>query len=637
MSATPERFQKLLASTERTRRSHDVPPEDVRESGLLKQAITLWHPTESQPGDITMLREAALDLRRYAEEWKAYCHTVSEEVVRPILVVQVEDGSGRQLSKTSIGSAIDAITDVLGPLDVRAFAHAFEEHSLIEVDGHDLRYLAPAAIDADPDVKVVFFKTALNTGWDCPRAEVMMSFRRAKDVTLIAQLVGRMVRTPLARPIGTNAFLNTVNLYLPHYDSSGLDKVIEHLTDAERDTAVPTDIRKGAERIDLTLDPALANCVAALSSLPSYVIPRTHRVSEVRRMMRMARLLSNSGIYTDAPDEGRSLLTRYLIERVEELEGDAEFSRQVAEKAALDISGRRHSLEDSSSLKESKRLAVSAENIRDLFEASGRALGEGLHLDYLQARCASGDVEPQRARLELITLIHTQPNDRSAVESLAQTRVQAWISQFRQQISQLNDADRQRFEEVLKMGGRPVERRVDDLPSQISERLAKTTWHHHLYVGPDGRFPESLNSWERAVIEAEIGKESDNGDLVDGRDDIVGWWRNPPRKDWSFCIPYEHGGEIKPVYPDFLLFRRHGSTLVIDIIDPHAESLGDAADKARGLAQFARSHGIDVGRIEMVSVKNHRLRRLDLQNEKTREAVLAISTSAQLAKLFDDV
>src|SRR5689334_23855465 len=45
-------------------------------------------------------------------------------------------------------------------------------------------------IHDDPDVRVVFFKTSLNTGWDCPRAEVMMSFRAATDSTYIAQLVG---------------------------------------------------------------------------------------------------------------------------------------------------------------------------------------------------------------------------------------------------------------------------------------------------------------------------------------------------------------------------------------------------------------------------------------------------------------
>lgn len=37
-----------------------------------------------------------------------------------------------------------------------------------------------------PLAELVLFKMSLSTGWDCPRAEVMMSFRRAADHTFIA-------------------------------------------------------------------------------------------------------------------------------------------------------------------------------------------------------------------------------------------------------------------------------------------------------------------------------------------------------------------------------------------------------------------------------------------------------------------
>jgi len=636
MSATPERFQKLVAGTGRTTRSYDVSPEDVRESGLLKQTITLWHPTESQPGDMTMLRQAASDLRMFSEEWKTYCKEEDEPVVRPILLVQVEDGSARRLSKTPIAQAIDAINDAIGPFDSRAFAHAFEEHSVVSVDGHDLRYLAPASIDTDLDVRVVFFKTALNTGWDCPRAEVMMSFRRAKDVTLIAQLVGRMVRTPLARPVGTRPFLNNVNLYLPHYDSDGLDKVVEHLTSPDRDTALPADVDRGSQRVAVCLDPDLAFCVAALSKVPSYTIPRANRTSELRRMMRLARQLSNTGILTAAPEQARSLVTDRLIKRVGELTGDPKFEELKAERAQLEISGRQHNLEDQSDSKQAHKLNVSAENIRDLFEVAGRRLGEGVHRDFLQVRCLTDKVEVRTARLEFVALMHAEFDERASIESLAQARVQEWSTEHRGAISALDDGDRQRFEAVLKMGGKPIQGKLDSLPEQLLERTQENYWQRHLYIDGEGLFPQKLNTWERATLEAEIGSEDEDGNLSGGRSDVVGWLRNPPRKDHSFCIPYSQAGEVKPVYPDFLLFREEGDQVVVDIIDPHAESLGDAADKARGLAQYARDHGLDVGRIELVSLKRGDIRRLDLKNEKTRESVLAISSSAQLAKLFDE-
>src|SRR5206468_1630092 len=60
ISATPERFTALLAGTERTTRPPvNVDPDAVRASGLLKDAITLYHPEETQPSDLTLLRAAA--------------------------------------------------------------------------------------------------------------------------------------------------------------------------------------------------------------------------------------------------------------------------------------------------------------------------------------------------------------------------------------------------------------------------------------------------------------------------------------------------------------------------------------------------------------------------------------------------
>src|SRR5438046_10499073 len=92
-----------------------------------------------------------------------------------------------------------------------------------------IRKIDASKIQDDPSVRGVFVKTALTTGWDCPRAEVMMSFRKAQDATLIAQLVGRMVRTPLARRVENNDLLSSVWLALPHYDEEGVKQIVERL------------------------------------------------------------------------------------------------------------------------------------------------------------------------------------------------------------------------------------------------------------------------------------------------------------------------------------------------------------------------------------------------------------------------
>ncbi len=56
-----------------------------------------------------------------------------------------------------------------------------------------------------------------------------MSFRSAQDPTHITQLLGRMVRTPLARRIPGNDRLNSVDCLLPHFDRKAVEAVADVL------------------------------------------------------------------------------------------------------------------------------------------------------------------------------------------------------------------------------------------------------------------------------------------------------------------------------------------------------------------------------------------------------------------------
>ena len=120
--------------------------------------------------------------------------------------------------------SVTVIQREIGPLAVNEIVHCFQDKEEIQYGGCIIRRMDASRIQDSPDVKVVLFKTALTTGWDCPRAEVMMSFRRSVDATTIAQLVGRMIRTPLARRIESDEALNVVELFLPHYDTENLGK-----------------------------------------------------------------------------------------------------------------------------------------------------------------------------------------------------------------------------------------------------------------------------------------------------------------------------------------------------------------------------------------------------------------------------
>ncbi len=111
--------------------------------------------------------------------------------------------------------------------------HTFGSTGTLSIHGLTVPHIEPSEIAEDRRIRVVLFKENLSTGWDCPRAETMMSFRRAEDATYIAQLLGRMVRTPLQCHILVDDSLNDVRLFLPYFNQDTVQKVIDELQATE--------------------------------------------------------------------------------------------------------------------------------------------------------------------------------------------------------------------------------------------------------------------------------------------------------------------------------------------------------------------------------------------------------------------
>jgi type III restriction enzyme len=623
ISATVERFQRLIEGTSRTSRSFDVDPVDVRESGLLKEVIILYHPTEEQPSDITLLRAAGRAWRDMGSKWKAYCTEQNIDLVAPILVVQVEDGSGQSLSRTDLAEVIAALDSEIGPLPERALAHAFQEGAPRQFGGRNVRYLAPSDIDTDPDVQVVFFKTSLNTGWDCPRAEAMMSFRRALDATSIAQLVGRMVRTPLARSVESDQQLNSVPLYLPHYDEAGLARVIDILTGAD---IGPVRVERGENLVSLHPAEGSEKAFDALTQLPSYVVPKRGTSNQVRRLMKLARLLSNDALDRDAPEKATAALVAVLDTAYSRLVKTETFKKIVEENGTIKVDAVSWRLgEAMETAATTFELAVSDENVNDLFDVAGRMIAEGIHKAWWRARIAEKGVSPEQAKLEIFALASIA-SVVSELQSRAQVLTQEWLNKRASAIRSLSEASRAMYAEVQRLASDPEIVPLTFPSDSINISRGATSWSGHIYVNGSGKAPLALNGWETQVIESEME-----------RPDFRFWLRNFDRKTWSLTVPYEKDGRWAPLYPDFLVVREEDDgTLVVDLLDPHTISLADAPAKAAGLAKYAAKHAPEFGRIELIIVKDGQLRRLDLKDETVRNRVASVQHHSHLLQLFDD-
>ncbi len=630
ISATPRRFDDLVAGTGRTTRRAEADVDEVRASGLIKERVVVWRPEHGLThSDSTLLARAAQSLQDYQLRWTRYCDDQGIATVAPILVVQVEDKTSDAITATNLEHAIETIEEVVGPLHPDSYAHCFGDAPANVIAGlRRIRYLRPADIAEDPQATVVFFKTALSTGWDCPRAEVIMSYRSAVDADFIAQLVGRMVRTPLARRIDSDEVLNSVALYLPRYDRGAVQNILRQLRAGDPDLQAPIDADEGTGVVncDRVADSfELIDDVA--QQVRTYIVPRPHRMAPIVRLERLAGALSDYDIVEDAPMAMSNQLCDQLWGRLLERRNDGEFDAQIERARTLGLTATTLSYLTGETDSETVRVTSTSRSIERLFDQVGARVGAGLH-EKLWRRIRRDDstIDGDTARLQAIATL-SLTSTLNELDNTARDRFDDWMNANTDAIDALNESARHEFERLQEHADDPSDRALA-LPHTVQSRRSDKSidWPKHLYA-EEGLYPDELNKWETNVVEEQL---ADN--------DLVCWVRNKERKSWALTIPYENGnGSYSAMYPDFLFFREVDGEVTVDLIDPHGIHLVDAPAKARGLARYADRHGAVFGRFEMVIYDSDtdRQHTLDLKSATTRRRVAGVTTAQHLADLFD--
>ena len=634
ISATIERFRAAMeGATDRT----DYPPvqvdiDKVRASGLVKDEIGLDEPDEKGSFGSTLLREAVQATLDYEQRWSAYSDVTGEPEVLPVLVLQVPD----KASTNKLGELVDVIESEWSGLGPHAVAHVFGEHEPIELGTRTLRWVHPESIQDDSEIRVVLAKTAISTGWDCPRAEVLYSERPASDATHIAQVVGRMVRQPLAHRIATDDALNSVACFLPKFDRSRLGTIkaeLEGVGKANGEGALGASVVRDPKVFarNSALDPQVFTLVETLQGLPAPDI----LASPLRRARVLAQLLTDdkSGVAL-MPAAGQQL-TKVLNKRLDGLA--AEHDEQVEENVEDIETGQIHRSRLSAVGEElesttRKVRTHSADIDRDTRKIIKR-IKEGAGQDYYAHRVekdgAGADKYEVRIRVAALLMIDDVVQ---AVDDAATKWVQERLEQFAVEIKNTTGATRNDYLRVQEqtVDPEPVDLILRDnlkTATRDSDGNPLPTFAGHLYADGGGEFPVTLNKWERTVVDTEIGRQS-----------FVAWYRNPARATAAALrIAYQtDAGDWTSLQPDFVVVsRRDDGSLGVSIVDPHGDHLADAKNKLKALARYAERFGDQFVRIESITeASDGTLRSLDLKEEAVRQAV-ADFAGAEVATLYE--
>lgn len=635
ISATVERFETAMKDAKGRTALPSVVVDSalVQASGLLKDDIVLSIPTEQGVFDTVLLRRAVEKVRASTAAWLAYADEQEEaDPVIPLLVVQVGD----KPTQETLVRTLDTIYDTWPELGHDAVANVFGEHQDLLIGQQNVPYIEPQRVQDSTHVRVLLAKSAISTGWDCPRAEVLVSMRPAKDRTHITQLLGRMIRTPLARRIPGNELLNSVDCLLPFFDRKTATGVAEMLMkgatskdEEETGTGGGEGRRVLFEPVDLFPNPAVPQEVwDRFATLPSVTIPKKG-VKPVRRLTALATALSKDGLVEGAVAESHRYLHAVLDGRAVQYKDKVDTARtdvltMSGEEARGHIGG--------GFTYKSFQESADPRAIEDSYRAAARVLSPALcstYVDHL-VPADSDDDELLDANITVAALGRVE-EIAQAVEHEADALAARWLNQTRVARKGLPDERQAEYDRLEGMSTQPerisltvpkaaqaetMVREQDGTESPLETRLM------HLMAAEDGSYPISLNEWERSVLDSEMQQPG-----------FKGWYRNPARATKeSLAIAYrEDTGNWKAVRPDFIFFGTdHAGQVVADLVDPHGHHLSDALPKLRGLAAFAEKYQGEFRRIESVAETGGTMRVLDLTKHHVRQAIRDAKTAKGL-------
>ncbi len=242
ITATPNEKDELEAR--RLNSYYDVPREDVVEQGLIKEAIVTQTEEDFEGLTGKDLDKTLLEIgMKKREELKAEYQALGKNI-NPLMLIQLPNDDSKLIEKGEQKKE-DIVTEYLlkNKVPAHRIAKWFDKNP--RPDGLE---------DNDNEHDFLLFKQTAGTGWDCPRASVLVMFREIQSNTFYTQTVGRILRMP--EPQAKEDYKNSPNLRLGYLYTNYKRKEIQIPDQNPKNQPLTQTAKrkKGIENIELPSD-----------------------------------------------------------------------------------------------------------------------------------------------------------------------------------------------------------------------------------------------------------------------------------------------------------------------------------------------------------------------------------------------
>lgn len=193
MSATPV-LNDMMARVK-------VNSSKVIDEGMIKKEIIINDGIDKVVDDELDSESVILESAYLKQKELKMKYQEQNSNVNPLVLIQLPNSSAGDVKKESVIKYLESkgITEENGKLAIWLSDEKINNESDI-------------LLDNDGKVEYLIFKQAIDTGWDCPRAQILVKFRETNSIIFEIQTVGRILRMPEAKHYMDDV-LNTAYVY----------------------------------------------------------------------------------------------------------------------------------------------------------------------------------------------------------------------------------------------------------------------------------------------------------------------------------------------------------------------------------------------------------------------------------------
>ncbi len=502
-----------------------VEPKDVIDEGMIKKELIINEKIDEITDDEVDSQEVVLqtaykkrlELKKLFEKEKAN--------INPLVLVQIPtaeagDDKIKAVRKFLADKGITERKDGTGNGKLAIW--------LSEQKSETLDWVS----EPDNEIEFLIFKQAIDTGWDCPRAHILVKFRESHSETFEIQTVGRILRMPEQKHYASEdlnrgyIYTNVQSIIVKKEEYN--PNIIKHLKAVRKEVYKPIKLtsyyKSRADYGDITssFTPVFEKTACEHFGLKGDHTMFAQNVAKVEK----------EGVILDVKKYQQDIIANAKIEGTtfDEIEGKID----SAARARLTIAGN-----DLQALFEQiiKERLGSFKNVKRSVPAVKTAIYTWFR-KYLGSKAW-----PEEMILVQMVLAHN--GNRKQFEEILASAIEAYKAV--------------REKEILK--------RVEESEQFYDFEIAKESFFNQ---HTDERVEHEKFVYEPCYLSASRLNPEKNFEkfLVENSDKIVWWWKNGENKQDYFGVKYEYpAGVIHTFYPDYLVQLADGRIGIFETKD----------------------------------------------------------------------